>query len=442
MKQTTCIYFVGLLLIINSCYSQSHPIDSLKQLLNSEKQDSTRSLLLGQLSDEYRVFNVDTAMLLAEEGLTVAKTVNFIKGEARCLRVVAFMISAAGDNAKALQISLEVLKMEDSINDPRNVVSTLLSIGVIYSRQRDYASSLRYRLLAKDLALRIHDEYLLMIDYLDVGADYENLERLDSAEYYSEQSYALGLKLGDKYTIGSALESLGDICSKTNEESKALKYYRMSIPFCIEGFDNDDLCLSTIGMARIFRKQGLRDSALYFAKISYSRARQSGFILNQLDACSFLVDFYKDYHMTDSAFTYLSEVVAIKDSLFNGEKTRKMQSLTIEEGIRQQEIAAQKVRAQQEQVKNLQLLGIGIFIPIFFIGVLILSRTKVRPRLVEFLGILSLLLVFEFLTDLIFSYLDNWTNESPVWEMLILVIIAALFEPVNNKLEHWVKKRL
>jgi hypothetical protein len=34
------------------------------------------------------------------------------------------------------------------------------------------------------------------------------------------------------------------------------------------------------------------------------------------------------------------------------------------------------------------------------------------------------------------------TNENPIWEMFFLVILAALLEPVNFKLEHWVKEHL
>ncbi len=60
----------------------------------------------------------------------------------------------------------------------------------------------------------------------------------------------------------------------------------------------------------------------------------------------------------------------------------------------------------------------------------------------EFLGILSLLLFFEFITDLIYPYVSDLTNDSALWEMLILVIVAALLEPLNNSMEHWVKERL
>jgi tetratricopeptide (TPR) repeat protein len=442
MKRNICIVLVVCLVKLNYGYTQSRSVDSLKQLLNSTKQDSTRSLLLGQLSREYGTTNADTALRLAEEGLALAKKINFVKGEAVCLRQIGFSNSRIGNNVKGLQFLLDALKMAESINDQKIVVSTLLGIGVIYADQEDYPRALQYRLLAKDLALSSGDESGLMIDYLDLGADYEHVNRFDSAVYYSEQAIALGMKLGNKLVIGSAFESLGDIYSKTNNDSMAIDNYRISFPFCIESGNNEDFCGSTIGMAYIFRKHGQQDSSLYYAKLTYSRAQNAGFVDEQLGACRFLADYYKDHHILDSAFIYLSKAVVFKDSLFSLEKTREMQRLTTEEAMRQQDMTTQKTKAEEDRVRGLQLLAIGVFIPIFFVGVLLLSRTKVRARVVEFLGIVSLLLLFEFITDLIYPYISLLANENPIWEMLVLVILAALLEPLNFKLEHWVKGHL
>jgi hypothetical protein len=93
-------------------------------------------------------------------------------------------------------------------------------------------------------------------------------------------------------------------------------------------------------------------------------------------------------------------------------------------------------------VRNLQLIAIAIFIPVFFLFVLFLGRIKVKARLVEFLAIVDLLLFFEFITDLVFPYISDWTNDRPIGEMLILVLIAAVLEPLNFGIENWVKKHL
>lgn len=442
MKKNICILFIAWLLQINCAYTQSQIIDSLNHLLYSAKQDSTRSLLLEKLSEEYMFLKNDTALHLASEGIALAKQSNFVKGEVESLRQMGFLYSAMGNDVEALKVSLEALKMAESINDQRDIIRTLLVLGVIYSAQKDYGRALHYRLLARDQAVINGDQSLLMLDYLDLGADYEHLNQFDSAIFYSEQAFAIGTKLEDKYIIGSSLESLGDIYLKMKRDNLAIVNYRKSIPFCIEVNDYEDYCGSTIGLAIIFKKQGIRDSSLYFAKLAYSKAKQGDLVRSQFESCSFLANYYKDFYMLDSAFAYLQEAVVAKDSLYNLEKIRKMQALTMGESIRQQELATQMKEAEDMRIRNLQLLGIGVSIPILFIGVLLLSRTKVRPRVVEFLGILSLLLFFEFITDLIFPYVSQWTNENAILEMLFLVIIAALLEPVNFKLEHWVKEHV
>jgi hypothetical protein len=195
-------------------------------------------------------------------------------------------------------------------------------------------------------------------------------------------------------------------------------------------------------MAEIFSHQGLDDSCLYYAKISYTVALKSGLADGAMEASRFLADFYKKKHTIDSAYFYLSAVVSAKDSIFSQEKTKKIQSLSFDETVRQQDLMEQKKLAEQNRVNNLQLLAIGVFIPIFFLVILLLGRIKVKPRLVEFLGVLGLLLFFEFITDLVFPFISRLTNDRPLGEMLILVAIAASLEPLNYKLEHWIKTHL
>jgi hypothetical protein len=171
-------------------------------------------------------------------------------------------------------------------------------------------------------------------------------------------------------------------------------------------------------------------------------AVSGNFSLQQMQAGNFIAELYESEKKADSAFKYLKITMTLKDTLFSQEKAKSIQNMTFEENIRQQEIAVQTKLSRENHIRNLQLLAIGVFIPIFFLGVLLLSRTKVRPRVVEFLGILSLLLFFEFITDLIYPYVSQLTNENPIWEMLFLVILASFLEPLNFKLEHWMKGHL
>ncbi len=347
-----------------------------------------------------------------------------------------------GNDVKALEILLQSLKMSETINELQLRVRILIHISDVYSDQGDEKKSLEYTLKARDIAFSIQDDYRLSQSTLDIGDSYEKLNQLDSARFFAEQRYKLASKKNYTDLIGVALINLGNIYSKMKLPVVAMDNYRKSIPYLVQTNQDDEVCESTLGMAKLFHQLKQDDSCLYYARLSYDIAQKGGFTKYVISASNFLADYYKQHHGVDSAYAYLSVVIAAKDSMYSQEKIREIQNLSFDETVRQQEITAQRKNAEENHIRNLQLLAIGIFIPIFFLIVIFLSRTKVKGRVVEFLGILSLLLFFEFITDLIYPFVINLTNDSAIWEMLILVIVAALLEPLNYRMEHWVKERL
>jgi tetratricopeptide (TPR) repeat protein len=441
MKKDICVFLTGFIIQINCICTQAQTIDSLKGLLQIEKQDSTRCLLLEQLSGEYLHSKPDTAIRLAQQGLALATRVKFTRGEVEGLYRTGEGFQIMGNDAKALDLLFQSLKKSESINNQLGM-KILRFIGDVYDDQGDEERALEYTLKARNIAFAIKDEFSLTICDYSIGDSYEKLNQLDSAMAFNERGYALAVK--NKYTdlIGQAFANFGNIHSKMHEPVLAKDNYRRSIPYLRKSSFEYAICEVTIGIAKIFEQQQMDDSSLYYERIAYDIAKARGFQKYTLYASKFFANYYKRHHEVDSAYTYLTEVMDAKDSLFNQEKVKEIQNLSFNETIRQQEIAAQRKIAEENHIRNLQLLAIGFFIPIFFIGVLLLSRTKVKPRVVEFLGILSLLLFFEFITELIYPYISQLTNENPIWEMLFLVVLAALLEPINFKLEHWVKEHL
>lgn len=93
--------------------------------------------------------------------------------------------------------------------------------------------------------------------------------------------------------------------------------------------------------------------------------------------------------------------------------------------------------------KNIQFALIALGIITFIFSFLILSRRHItNTSLIKFLGIVALLLVFEFLNLLLHPFLERITHHSPVLMLLSLVAIAALLVPLHHKLEHWATHKL
>jgi tetratricopeptide (TPR) repeat protein len=438
-----CLLIISFLITL-STYSiaQSSPIDSLKNLLGKEQPDTGRVILLCALSNLYSNYIPDTALALVQQGLSLSRKSGFVKGEALCLDMTGIIFSQTGDYPKALELEFQALKQAERLDEEGLLSRFNSNIGVVYSLMNDEKQAIIYE--EKGLEIAACNQELLQIttSLLDIGDSYEKLNVLDSARYFTNRGYEMALQIKDPDLTGDALNNLGNIYAKMHQFSLAMDYYRADFSYLKTARDDDSFCETYLGMARIFQQLGIMDSCLFYAKLSRSTARRSGFTGPEMDACNFLTGRYKELHNIDSAFFYLSAAISAKDSLFSEEKSKTVHNMTFQENIRQQDIAEQKKRDQDNARKNLQRAGIAVFIPAFFLFVLLLSRTKIKSRTVEFLGIVGLLLFFEFITDLIYPYISNWTNESPIWETLIFVILAACLEPISFKLEHWIKKRL
>ena len=433
------LYTVIVLIYTGNIFGQEYNIDSLKSILSQTKTDTNSVHILNEIAEGYFFYHPDSTYWFAHEAMLQAEQLKDQKGMAVSLDFMGMSLRQMGNYPGALRMLLQSLKVCEKEKFNEDLYRIFHHIASIYYFQKDDRKCIDYELKAL-AANKKNEDVARSNDYI-AGA-YEDMNLMDSSLYYQNLSCAASFRLKDPEPIAFNEVNLADVYFKLNKDQLALKYYSLAMPFLTANKINEALCEVAYYKGKIFERQNKPDSALYYGQQSLAYANFSLLTSRQLDASNFLASFYEGRHNADSSLKYLKLSVTLKDSIFNREKVAALQNLTFEENVRQQEIADQKKRDEENHIRNLQLLAIGVFIPIFFLGVLMLSRTKVKPRIVEFLGILSLLLFFEFITDLIYPLVSQWTNENPIWEMAFLVMIAALLEPLNFKLEHWVKSHL
>jgi amino acid transporter len=107
------------------------------------------------------------------------------------------------------------------------------------------------------------------------------------------------------------------------------------------------------------------------------------------------------------------------------------------------ELAAAKEKEAEDQKQNIQFALIALGIIILITLYLILSRSFITStQMIEFFGVMALLIVFEFLNLLLNPLLENITNHTPVLMLLVLVCMAAILIPLHHKLEKWATNTL
>jgi hypothetical protein len=427
---------------LSAVRSQSFNLDSLRYLLTKSGSDTNALILLGDLSRGYIHFHPDSSYYFGREGYLLAQRLKDLRYEAISLRNMSISLLQTGNYPKALEIALNSLRICEQLKQPDEINHSLTLINTIYYYQKDGKNCIAYAW--KEMALNSGTKDLGVMEnfYVEMSGGYEMMNMRDSTLFYQLKALKTAIIMHDERRIAFNHENLADAYFDLNKDSEALLNYGLAIPYFATHHIEEGTCESSLYIARIFERRNRSDSALWYGKQSFLVAQSSLLTSRQSDASGFLASFYKKKHQPDSALKYIELSVALKDSLFNKEKVQEIENLTFDENNRQQELQEEKKKEHEASVRNLQLIAIAIFIPVFFLIVLFLARIKVKARLVEFLAIVDLLLFFEFITDLIFPYISNWTNDRPIGEMLILVLIAAALEPLNFGFEKWVKKHL
>ena len=96
------IAFAVVIFCVTNLYAQTNVADSLKQLLKTEKKDTSRAMLLTDLAYAYLNSKPDTTLLLAQQALSISKKEGYTKGEAESLNRMGNVFLTTGNYEEVL----------------------------------------------------------------------------------------------------------------------------------------------------------------------------------------------------------------------------------------------------------------------------------------------------------------------------------------------------
>ena len=435
MKPISLLLVLLLLWALQS-QAQRGEIDSLLQVLKGHKQDTNRVKTSNMLAYRFFITKPDTAIKLSQEAFLLSRRINYPKGEGMSLNYIGWGHWALGNFPKALELFLQSLKIHEKQNDTVQMAQSNNAIAAVYEEQGNLQQALHYYLKSKSLAF--NPAY-----HANSGRIYRKLKHFDSARVYINQALEWVYQRKNPRNLGWFLSEMGDLYGDAGEYPLALTYFRTSNVQSTLADDFLGLSRHYIGMAKVFEKTGELDSSFYYTKKALEFAQQNNMTKRSLDASSYLATLFQKQYNADSALHYMVLAKVMNDSLFSQQNQLQLQSLTFNEKVREQEKEEAEQKAKEERANNLQYAAIAFGLVTLLIGFLVLSHTVIAgEKLIKFLGIVSLLIVFEFLNLLLHPWIGGLTHHSPVWMLLIMVCVAALLVPMHHKLEHWLIHRL
>lgn len=435
-----------LVLILRCSINNGQPVnaDSLRNLLRHPKEDTLTIHNYYSLADKFFFSNRDSFLFYTDKGFELSKKLNDEYGEAWAYYNRAIIFSDIGNTTQALALYFKTLHMCEHINRKWLTVTCLINISSLYDDMLDEKRALEYSQKAYALSKEFTIEDLLFSSAWDNGFYFTNLNMLDSALYYFQEAYQLAQKQKDYKNayLGQAFSGLGYVNSRLGNYDIALPYLKKASDSLYSAQSNYYLCYNYGFLAELHEKAGNRDSCISYCIKQLEIAKAIKYTRVQLDAYEKLIKVYQQTNPA-KAFEYYQQQKILTDSLYSADKNWEILNLTADENTRQKEAEEKKAEELKQHRENIQYAAITVAIVTLVILFLLLSRSIiVNERFVKFLSVVNLLIIFEFINLLAHSYIESLTNHSPVYMLLILVMIAALIVPLHHSLEKVISKRM
>jgi tetratricopeptide (TPR) repeat protein len=442
------LFFTGFLIMIQTSIAQDKYVDSLHNVLTQTAKPIDRFSTIVKIAEYNLVLKggaqdsavpirlLQLAQQLKNDSL-LAISYNWAG---------SYLAFSKGDNTGALEYYFKAIPLAEKANDKRRISSLYFDIALVYFVLQNNEEALKnIRKGGENLPALSSPMYkFMLVQYQRNLSKYYLLTgRYDSALHYAqaltETSTALkslSFEYGALYLNGSTYAKMGDMemadvyFKKANaltpliqNSTGRLDFYEIYIRFLLN-----------------YKRT---NEAYEQSKQLMAWGYQNNNNNVKLSAAGFMQQVFDSLHQTDSAYYYSKMKDNLNASIFSQDNINKTQALAFNDQLRIIEDNAKKVEQLEQRKENIQyaLLALGI-ISFVMLFLLLSHRFITSTRAIEILGVIALLIVFEFLNLLLHPFLERITHHSPLIMLLTLVCIAALLVPLHHRLEKWAIHKL
>ena len=346
------IFSIGLLLLILKmpvafCQTLQNT-DSIKRLLMQNWEDTSRILLLTQLASNYRFFNPDSSIIIAQLAMDLAQRIHFDKGKVRALNIYGEALRFRGEFPQALEAQFNALQISKNVDDKEGEAMSLGSIGLVYLELNEFRQAINYLYQARKINDRVSNSLLEGLCLSGIGYGYLKMNMPDSALFFQQQAQALLNTLPVPTALGSLiLTRLGIIHSKLRHHDLALRYFQDAIKISYVTGDLLNRGRTQYQIAELYYSVNQPDSSLHYCQLAFENGERISQKKIVLDASSLMAKLYKAQDNLDSAFHYQEVAIATNDSLYGREKFQQLQLLILTEQQRQRQLRENQIQFQR-----------------------------------------------------------------------------------------------
>lgn len=222
------ISILSLLPMLTFC--QNAKVDSMKNILGQQADDSLKVENLLSISKSTFRYEPDTAIVYANKAIDLAKSIDYQKGLGYGLKNIGLAYYIKGDFTEVLNYWKQSLEIFENMDFKLGISNLQNNLGAVYFSKGEDPKALEYYFSSLKLAEEIKDSSRIATAYVNIGAVYVNSpETYDKAIEAYNKSLRISKKLGYEDGVGTNYMNIGELYLKKRQPEKALENLTQSL---------------------------------------------------------------------------------------------------------------------------------------------------------------------------------------------------------------------
>ncbi|MDJ1467927.1 tetratricopeptide repeat protein [Cytophagaceae bacterium DM2B3-1] len=420
MRHTALLFLLVIISLPSN--AQTSKKDSLENLLQLSKQDTSQIKLLNELAYEYWSTDPERMLSYIEKALTLSNQLSYKPGQARSQQLIGVYHWQKSEFKEAIIYFTKARQLYRAIHDQKGEAKSIVNLGMVYKQQGNDVLALDKYFQGLELLKDVDDKDTKASILNNIGNIYKNRQENGEAISFFQQALTLWKQINRQQAVAGILSNLSEVYLNQKQYDQALKSSQEALAIFEKLHDTNGEIICHNNQGKIYLKKNSPETALqkyqtalelnatyqkknllasshnglgaaytqlkqYTKAIGhYQQAYQLSSTKNMIqdlqNSCSGLALVYAQTKNYENAFRFLQQYENIKDSLFSQESGNQLTKLRVnyENEKKQIEInLLQKEKELAQSTRNLIGLGMGALLVIALL-VLYQQQSNLRKK--------------------------------------------------------------
>ena len=272
------------------------------------------------------------ALSYYKKALLIAEREQDVKWQAKISNVIGIVYENKGDFESSFLYHFKAIRLKEQTGDRTELARSYLNIGIAYSSSGQYAKGREYyeKTIKLNAKLPKPNQRLQTHTLYHLSTTYRRLKQYEKAYEYAQKALALATQIEEKVILIDAQNGLGLIAIEQKEYAKGRACYQKVYELASKAQDWLILTNTLLHFAESYAEEKDYAKAIQYTQESLILAQKHELKAEAQLAYTLLASLYSRQGQMGLAYQYQVQGFALKDSLFNLQKSQQIAELTIE----------------------------------------------------------------------------------------------------------------